>query len=97
MDGITWNWVLILLLLVCPISMLLMRRAHRHMHGGQRMDGGRPHEHTENRKANIDAADDAAPGASRPLNELQRRQEALEREIEGAQGGRLVNDRNHKH
>lgn len=97
MDGINWTWVLILFLLVCPISMLLMRRGHRHMHDGRPMNGGRPHEHPENRNANIDESADAVAGESRPLNELQRRQEALEREIEAAKGGRLANDSHDKH
>ena len=98
MDGINWSWVLLILfLLVCPISMLLMRRGHPHMHGGQPMNGGRPHEHTEKRDANIDESADAVRSASRPLNELQRRQDVLEREIEALKGERLVNDSDHKH
>ena len=95
--GISWSWVLILFLLVCPISMLLMRRGHRHMHGGRPIDGGAPHEHPEGGRGNV--ADSAAPEASvaRPLSELQRRQEALEREIETLKGERLMSDTDHKH
>lgn len=61
------------------------------------MNGGRPHEHTEKRSANSAESANAVPSAPGPLNEMQRRQEALEREIEVLKGERLENDSDHKH
>lgn len=96
MDAINWSWVLILLVLVCPISMLLMRRGHRHKHDGRPTNGGISHEHTERGRANV-AELDTTPGAVGPRSELQRRQEALARETETLKGERFASDGDQKH
>lgn len=90
MGGISWAWVLIVILLVCPISMLLMRRGHRNMHDDRSTGGGTSHDSPESRGANA-AESGPEAGAGRPPSEV-RRLEALEREIEALEGERRVND-----
>lgn len=96
MEAINWIWVLILLVLACPISMLLMRRGHRQMNDERPMGDGMSHKSAENRRTTASevAASDAS--ALRPRNELQS-SKALEGESEAFKGDRPANDSEHKH
>jgi hypothetical protein len=76
------NYLFVLFLLACPLMMIFMMRG---MHGGHGDTADRDHEQRAG-----DPYDKTYPDSSSPLDDLRRRRDELDRQIEEREGEELT-------